>query len=63
MTGKKIEETEIELSFLLENVKNQIVNFDNKASILIGIISIAFSLTILSKDSIEKLPINQKNIF
>lgn len=50
-----MEKEKIDFNYLLSNVQTQINNFDNKANILLAIVSITFTLSLLLLESITGL--------
>lgn len=50
-----MEKEKIDYDYLLSNVQTQINNFDNKANILLAIVSITFTLSLLLLESITGL--------
>ena len=50
-----MEKEKIDYDYLLSNVQSQINNFDNKANILLAIVSITFTLSLLLLESITGL--------
>ena len=51
----KMEKEKIDYDYHLSNVQTQINNFDNKANILLAIVSITFTLSLLLLESITGL--------